>query len=90
MHDLTDAGQPGIDAGGTGIGVVRAWILKRNPDLTELADDVDIIETRLVDSLAFVELVYTIESATGVEIDFDAIDVDDFRSLSAIERAFFA
>ena len=83
----------GIDTdtgAGTGIGVVRDWILKRNPDLAELADDVDIIESRLVDSLAFVELVYTIEEAAGVEIDFDAIAVDDFRTLSAIERAFFA
>jgi acyl carrier protein len=77
----------GID---TGISAVRDWILKRNPELTELADDVDIIETRLVDSLGFVELVYTIEGASGVEIDFDAIDVADFRSLTAIGRAFFA
>jgi acyl carrier protein len=72
-----------------GIDKVRDWILGRHADLTELADDVNIIDTRLVDSLSFVELVYAIEGATGVEIDFDAIDVKDFQSLATIQKAFF-
>ncbi|WP_233521936.1 acyl carrier protein [Streptomyces triticagri] len=73
-----------------GIDKVRDWILGRHPDRTELAPDVNIIENRLVDSLAFVELVYAIEDASGREIDFDAIDVEDFQSLATIERAFFS
>ena len=51
--------------------------------------ETDLIETGLVDSLTFVELVYVIENATGIEIDFDRIDIQDFRTLSAIEKAFF-
>jgi acyl carrier protein len=73
-----------------GIDRVRAWILGRHPDRTELADEVNIIDTRLVDSLSFVELVYTIEEASGAEIDFDSIDVEDFQSLATIRKAFFA
>ncbi|MFJ7129695.1 4'-phosphopantetheinyl transferase superfamily protein [Streptomyces sp. NPDC098101] len=73
-----------------GIDKVRDWILGRHPERTELASDVDLIESRLVDSLAFVELVYTIEDAAGVEIDFDNIDIEDFQTLATIEKAFFA
>ncbi|MFF3750929.1 acyl carrier protein [Streptomyces sp. NPDC002018] len=73
-----------------GIDKVRDWILGRHADRTELAADVNIIENRLVDSLSFVELVYAIEDASGAEIDFDAIDIEDFQSLATIEKAFFA
>ena len=83
----TSEGKPMSSAG---IDKVRDWILGRHPDRTELAADVDLIDSRLVDSLAFVELVYTIEDAAGVEIDFDTIDIDDFRTLATIEKAFFA
>ncbi|MFB7498259.1 acyl carrier protein [Streptomyces sp. NPDC056161] len=74
----------------TGIDKVRDWILGRHADRTELAADVNIIENRLVDSLSFVELVYVIEDASGAEIDFDNIDIEDFQSLATIEKAFFA
>ena len=73
----------------TGIDHVRAWILGRHPERTELAGDVNLIDTRLVDSLSFVELVYTIEEASGTEIDFDSIDIEDFQSLDTIAKAFF-
>ncbi|RSN52609.1 holo [Amycolatopsis sp. WAC 04182] len=73
-----------------GIEKVSDWILGRHPERTELAFDEDLIESRLVDSLSFVELVYVIEDASGVEIDFDNIDIADFKTLSAIEKAFFA
>ncbi|MFG2875418.1 acyl carrier protein [Streptomyces sp. NPDC048337] len=73
-----------------GIDQVRDWILGRHQDPIELAHDTNIIENRLVDSLSFVELVYAIEGASGTEIDFDAIDIEDFQSLATIEKAFFA
>ncbi|MBB5122060.1 holo [Streptomyces eurocidicus] len=74
----------------TGIEDVRAWILNRHPERDTLSPDENLIESRLVDSLSFVELVYAIEGASGVEIDFDTIDIQDFQTLSAIEKAFFA
>ena len=36
------------------------------------------------------ELVYTIEEASGTEIDFDSIDIEDFQTLDTIRKAFFA
>jgi acyl carrier protein len=72
-----------------GIDEVRAWILSRHPERESIAHDENLIESRLVDSLSFVELVYAIEGASGVEIDFDNIDLQDFQTLSAIEKAFF-
>ncbi|MFD3326417.1 acyl carrier protein [Streptomyces sp. NPDC058701] len=73
-----------------GIDQVRNWILGRHEEPVELNHDTNIIENRLVDSLSFVELVYAIEGASGTEIDFDAIDIEDFQSLATIEKAFFA
>ncbi|MCA1219635.1 phosphopantetheine-binding protein [Streptomyces sp. 8L] len=73
----------------TGIDEVRNWILKRHPERQTIDSEENLIETRLVDSLTFVELVYVIENATGVEIDFDNIDIQDFQTLAAIEKAFF-
>lgn len=68
---------------------VRSWILKRHPERRTIDAEENLIQTRLVDSLTFVELVYVIENATGVEIDFDNIDIQDFQTLAAIEKAFF-
>ena len=72
-----------------GIDEVCNWILARHPERQIIDAEEDLIESRLVDSLTFVELVYVIENATGVEIDFDSIDVKDFKTLSAMEKAFF-
>ncbi len=72
-----------------GIDEVRSWILSRHPERESIEHDENLIESRLVDSLSFVELVYAIESASGTEIDFDNIDLQDFQTLSAIEKAFF-
>ncbi|MFJ9108440.1 holo-ACP synthase [Streptomyces sp. NPDC102283] len=71
------------------IGEVREWILSRHPERQTIAADENLIESRLVDSLSFVELVYAIEGASGAEIDFDNIELQDFQTLSAIEKAFF-
>jgi acyl carrier protein len=73
----------------TRIGDVSRWILKRHPERSSIDPEENLIQSRLVDSLTFVELVYVIENATGVEIDFDNIDIQDFQTLAAIEKAFF-
>ncbi|MEU7183792.1 acyl carrier protein [Streptomyces celluloflavus] len=68
---------------------VRNWLLARTTERDSIDPDEDLITARLVDSLSFVEFVLTIEEASGVEIDREAIDLDDFRTLKAIERKFF-
>ncbi|WP_245573905.1 phosphopantetheine-binding protein [Amycolatopsis nigrescens] len=67
---------------------MKSWILAKHPDRSELDAEEELIETRLVDSLAFVEFVFVIEQAYGASIDVDNIDLNDFRSLAAIDKAF--
>jgi acyl carrier protein len=67
---------------------VRSWILERNPDLTDLDPDTDIIQTRIVNSLQFVELVLYVEELRGVMLQSDEVDFDAFRTLKSIEKNF--
>jgi len=57
---------------------VNGLDLGRHAERDELAPDENIIDSRLVDSMSFIELIYVIESASGAEIDFDTIDLADF------------
>jgi acyl carrier protein len=72
------------------INEVRNWVLAKHTDRQDIGTDEDLIETRLVDSLSFVEFIFVIEQASGVEIDLEALDLDDLRTLTAIEKRFFA
>jgi acyl carrier protein len=67
---------------------VRSWILERNPDLTDLDPDTDIIETRIINSLQFVELILYVEELRGVMLQSDEVDFDAFRTLKSIEKNF--
>ncbi|MET7440144.1 acyl carrier protein [Streptomyces sp. NPDC004082] len=68
---------------------VRDWILERNPDLTELEPETDIIGSRIVDSLQFVELVLYIEDLRGTALESNDVSLDSFRTLKGIEQNFF-
>lgn len=46
--------------------------------------DADVIETGLLDSLGLITLLYEIEQRFGVQIPFEALDLDDFRSVDAL------
>ncbi|MFK7803182.1 MAG: acyl carrier protein [Anaerolineae bacterium] len=65
------------------------FLHSRNPDLGEIAHDVDLIESRIIDSLDFIELVFLIEEATGAPVDLEEIEVDNLRTLQAIEASYF-
>ncbi|MEH6376721.1 acyl carrier protein [Streptomyces sp. KLMMK] len=67
---------------------VRSWILERNPDLTELDQETDIIETRIINSLQFVELVLYVEELRGTMLQSNEVDLDAFRTLKGIEKNF--
>jgi acyl carrier protein len=69
---------------------VRDWVLAKHTDRQDIGVDEDLIETRLVDSLSFVEFIFVIEQASGREIDIDTLDLDDLRTLTAIKKRFFA
>lgn len=73
-----------------GIDQVRNWVLAKHPERESIGPDEDLIAARLVDSLSFVEFVFTIEEASGTEIDTENIDLEDFRTLNAIEKKHFS
>ncbi|MFD4764363.1 acyl carrier protein [Streptomyces sp. NPDC058439] len=68
---------------------VREFILGRNPRLDRLSDDLDLIDSRAINSLAFVEFIFLLEELAGEPIDPEELDLDDFRTLAALETRFF-
>lgn len=68
---------------------VREFIVGRNPKLDQLPSDMDLIDSRAINSLAFVEFIFLLEELTGEPIDPEDLDLDDFRTLNAVEARFF-
>jgi acyl carrier protein len=68
---------------------VREFILGRNPKIDELSGDLDLIDSRAINSLAFVEFIFLLEELTNESIDPEDLDLDDFRTLNALEARFF-
>ncbi|GAB2745840.1 acyl carrier protein [Kitasatospora kifunensis] len=67
---------------------VKAWILKRHPERTDIPADLDLIDNRLIDSLAFAEFLFLLEELGGQTIDRGSLVVDDFRTLARIEQKY--
>ncbi len=73
----------------TSIAEVKEWVLAKHTNRQDIGAEEDLIETRLVDSLSFVEFIFTIEQASGNKIDMDNVELDELRTLAAIEKRFF-
>lgn len=73
----------------TAVTDIKKWILSKHPERTDIPDDLDLIDTRLVDSLSFIEFVFVIEEASGRNIDTESLDLSQLRTLEAIKRSFF-
>jgi acyl carrier protein len=70
--------------------LLRKWILNANPEITELDDDTDIIDSRIVTSLQFVSFIIYLEEVRGGVIDPDHLDIDSLRTLRAIEKNYLS
>ncbi|MBB5936388.1 acyl carrier protein [Streptomyces zagrosensis] len=68
---------------------VREFIIGRNPKLDGLSNDLDLIDSRAINSLAFIEFIFLLEELTGESIDPEDLNLDDFRTLKALETRFF-
>jgi hypothetical protein len=69
---------------------VMNWIRSRHPDLaTEITGDTDLIESRFIASISFLEFVALLEELSGEPIDVGSLSVDDFRTLDRINEKFF-
>lgn len=62
--------------------VARLFVSRLN--LEAPADEVDLFETGLLDSLAFVQLLVGLEEEFGIRLSLDEIEVDAFRSIGRI------
>ena len=65
------------------------YLTTLRPELGALAPDYDLIENRVLDSLAFVEFLLLLEEHTGREISIDSVSREDFRTLDSIRGRFF-
>jgi hypothetical protein len=63
---------------------VRTWLLERNPEIVEIGLDEDIIDSRLIDSVAFPELLLFLEELTGRELELTRESAVAFRTLRGI------
>lgn len=69
--------------------VIRAFLEASGHDVSAIDDDTDLIESRLIDSLHFVEFVFYLEEAAGCQIDPRDLSINDLRTIDSIERKFF-
>ncbi|MCY0928825.1 4'-phosphopantetheinyl transferase superfamily protein [Streptomyces sp. H27-H1] len=72
-----------------GLQQVKNWLLARHTEREDIASDLDLIENRLIDSLSFVEFVFLLEQQCGRSIQMETLEVDEIRTLAAIESHFF-
>lgn len=73
-----------------GVEQITTWILARHPEVNSIDPDHDLIESRLIDSLGFIEFVLLIQRLAGRPIDIEAAGIESFRSLKNIEQVFFS
>jgi acyl carrier protein len=69
---------------------LRTFIRDIQDEPRAFTDADDLIETGLIDSLRFVDFVLLIAELSGRDIPLDDIDIEAFRSIDAIRRAWFA
>ncbi|MEU3688287.1 acyl carrier protein [Streptomyces narbonensis] len=68
---------------------IAEWLHEKNPGLDGPIDaDEDLIEARLIDSMDFLEFIDLLEEISGDTIDLQEVTIDDFRTLSRVERRF--
>lgn len=75
----------------TAIAQVRDYLAQQNttPGLT-IEDDLDLIESGVLDSLKMMTLIIVIETIRGRPIEIDEMSVDHLRTVDLIRQNFFA
>lgn len=75
---------PEDTANDSGTAARVARILRERLHLEVEGDDVDLFDTGLIDSLAFVDLLMALEQEFGVSAGVDDLDLDNFRTIEQI------
>lgn len=74
---------------GPEVAKIVEWICAANPQMRDVDPDADLIESRIIGSLAFAEYLGRIEALSGRAIDPDTLDLEDLRTLRRLEQAYF-
>jgi len=68
---------------------LRTWLAGLHEEPVEIGTDTDLIESGLVTSLQFVQMVMEIERIRGARLEPGVITVEAMRTLGAIDKAAF-
>ena len=70
---------------------MRTWLRAHNPELgsAQIAEDTDLIDSGMVDSLQLIEFILFLEQECGRPILSDTVDPAWLRTLGAIHLHFF-
>jgi acyl carrier protein len=61
-------------------------VLKTVLNTTQPLENVDLIETGIMDSLALVSVIMELETVFNVTIPFEKLEIDNFRTLDSISQ----
>jgi hypothetical protein len=68
---------------------ILSWLKEKNPEFSGyIPADMDLIESRLIESLNFLEFIGLLEEISGKLVDIGSLSVNDFRTLERIETTF--
>ncbi|WJR33243.1 acyl carrier protein [Mycobacteroides immunogenum] len=79
-----------MNSSGVGHQFVMDFLRERRPDIGPLDPNLDLIESRIISSMMFVEFLYRLEEKTGQEINLEDVVPEDFRTINKIEARFFS
>jgi D-alanine--poly(phosphoribitol) ligase subunit 2 len=69
------------------IAKIQAAAAGKQRTVEELGDDFSLTESGLFDSVGFVELLLALETEFGIEVDFEALDPEEFMTLGGIVQS---
>ena len=68
------------------IDLVTPRLERAGKSAAELEDSTELLQSGLIDSFEFLDLITEIEQRAGVEIDLAALDGDDFTTVGGLVR----
>lgn len=74
---------------GNGEAQVREVLSTFHEDLRNLPADADLIDSRLINSLAFITFMQDLIDASGREPDLDAVPIAKLRTIEGLVEIFF-
>ena len=74
----------------SGLDTLRDWLLEKNPDLDAIDDDLDLFESKLIDSITFVEFILIIEELIDREIPVSSDLVAKTSTLRLVSKHYLS